>query len=276
MVIASSVCNGCPAGVTLKPLANNPGVLFAMVSSPPVLLMTRPQPAGRHFADTLAPGLRAGLTVCLSPLIGIAPRRDPVEIGDARGLIFTSANGVRAAAGLIGGRDLPSYCVGDATAQAARAAGWDKAQATGADADALVAALLRDPPPGPLLHLRGAHARGDAAGRLAAGGLPARAVTVYDQPALTLTDAARAHLAGRAPVLVPLFSPRSARLFAAQHGGAAPLYLQAMSPAVAAELRGLPAEALEIAEAPTGAAMRLLVERRLTGLRRVEGDRGPQ
>lgn len=247
-----------------------------MASQPLILLLTRPAEASQRFAQGLAPETQARVTLCVSPLIGIAPRTEPVDPGLARGLVFSSVNGVRAAAGLMAARDLPCFCVGAATARAAREAGWTVAREAEADADALVAALLRDPPEGPLLHLRGVHARGDIAGRLTAGGLRTDATVVYDQPELTLTDAARDHLAGSHPVIVPLFSPRSASLFAAQHAGPAPLYVQAMSPAVAREVERLNVREMTVAKAPTGAEMRKLVESCVDGLDRVEGDRGPQ
>ena len=60
-------------------------------------------------------------------------------------------------------------------------------------------------------------------------------ITVYDQQALPLSAAGRALLRGQAPVVLPLFSPRSARLAAqAARDAAAPLWLAAISAAAAA------------------------------------------
>lgn len=54
---------------------------------------------------------------------------------------------------------------------------------------------------------------------------------------MPLTPAARAALSGSAPLLVPLFSPRSAGLMAPEIANArAPLHIAAMSPAVAEAL----------------------------------------
>ena len=128
----------------------------------------------------------------------------------------------------------PAWVVGKRTAAAARRAGHD-VRHVAADADTLVEHLRAARPPGPLIHLRGDHARGDVAGRLARAGLDAGERVVYRQDAVPLTDAALALLGGSDPVILPLFSPRSAALVAARSGRpAAPCRIVALSPAVAA------------------------------------------
>jgi hypothetical protein len=82
----------------------------------------------------------------------------------------------------------------------------------GACADALVARLGGTARPA-LVHLRGRHQRGDVAERLGPRATIRAAHVVYDQVALP----ARRGLcrgAGARPLIVPLFSPRSADLFA--------------------------------------------------------------
>lgn len=60
-------------------------------------------------------------------------------------------------------------------------------------------------------------------------------MVVYDQLSQPLSDAARQALAGMAPVILPLFSPRSARILSEQVTQArAPLWLVPISPAAAA------------------------------------------
>jgi uroporphyrinogen-III synthase len=100
------------------------------------------------------------------------------------------------------------------TAAAAAAAGF---AARSADGDvgalaALVAAAHR-PGAGAFLHVRGRHAAGDLAGRLAAVGVPVRAAEIYAQVPQPLASEVGAALADGAAVA--LFSPRSAALFAA-------------------------------------------------------------
>lgn len=237
--------------------------------------MTRPQEAGERFVAQLPPNLRARLTPVYSPLIGIEPTATAIEPGDARGLIFTSSNGVMVAAGLTGRRDLPCYCVGERTARAAQQAGW-QAECSGSNAESLIATLHRTRPDGPLLHLRGRHGRGNVAARLSALNCPTHAQVIYDQPLLPLSDAALRILAGPAPVIVPLFSPRTARQFADLVTGAALLYLAALSQAVADQVNHLKYNKLSIALHPNAEALTQAVGQLADAAGRVETTKPPQ
>lgn len=238
----------------------------------PVLLMTRPLEAARRFAVALPEAVQTRLEILFSPLVEIRPIEGTPDASGARGLIFTSANGVAAAEAP---RDLPAYCVGDATAAAAAAAGY-RALACGGTADALVEHLLRLRPDGPLLHLRGTHARGDVAERLTAGGLPCTGQAVYDQVLVPLTAQARAALLAQPPVIVPLFSPRSAQHFSRLCPADARPVLLAFSDAVAEPLKTLNYKDLQICKTPTAAAMAQAVQDAAGGLARVESGSDPQ
>jgi uroporphyrinogen-III synthase len=233
----------------------------------PVLLMTRPPDAARRFAEALPEELRARLTILFSPLLDIRATGRRVEFSGVRGLIFTSANGVAAADAP---RDLPAFCVGEATAAAAARAGY-MAHACGGTADALVEHLLTTRPDAPLLHLRGAHARGDVSARLSTGGLPCSEQVVYEQALLPLTDAARTALLAQAPVIVPLFSPRSAAHFSNLCPADARPYLIALSPAVAEPLKTLNYKDLQICSEATAPAMQQAVQDAAGKLPWVEG-----
>ncbi|MCW1918968.1 uroporphyrinogen-III synthase [Rhodobacter sp. KR11] len=216
----------------------------------PLILLTRPEAQSQRFARDL------GLPCLISPLI--APRFLHPEIPAHRALILTSETGALAARGLPPCR---AYCVGDQTAATARALGFDAVSAQG-DAKALIALILTDPV-APLLHLRGCEARGDIAARLTAAGLPTAEALAYAQEERPLTAEAIAALRGTAPVLVPLFSPRSATLLAAELariGATAPLRVVAMSQAVAEAARALDSRALDpeprIAARPDALSMR--------------------
>ncbi len=172
-------------------------------------------------------------------------------------LVFTSASAVAAVAGQADFARHAAWAVGAATARAARDAGFS-CRAAGGDARALVAALAADPPRGPVLHLRGVHGRGDVAASLRALGIDAEERIVYDQVAQDLNAEAEALLQGRAPVILPLFSPRSAMLM---RGATitAPLCVVAISAAAAlAWGRGDP---VEVATTPDAAAMADAVRR---------------
>ncbi|KUF10190.1 uroporphyrinogen-III synthase [Pseudoponticoccus marisrubri] len=222
----------------------------------PVLLMTRPEPAAREVIAALrARGL--DFRAVISPLIGIAVTGPLPDTAGLRGLVITSANGVRAWCALGGPRDLPVFAVGDATARTAREAGM-VADSAGGDAAALVARLSAQRPAAPLCHLRGRHARGDVAARLSAAGIETREAVIYDQPEQPLSAEARAALDGDSPVVAPLYSPRTATLMAqmlAARPPKAPLCVAAMSETVAKPLAALHNRSLRIAARPDSDAM---------------------
>ena len=196
-----------------------------------------------------------------------------VEFGDSAGLIFSSANGVNAAALLNVDRSLPAYCVGPATTQAAQNAGWD-AQMRGATAQELVANLLKFKPRIPLFHLRGEHSRGNVAERLTESGLTTREQPIYRQQLLPLSDEASQAAEDNQPIIAPLFSPRTARHFADVWAGSAPLWLAAISEAAAEPLKTLRFERLKIADEPTPDKMQKAVKKLLNHVMRVESAPG--
>lgn len=237
------------------------------------LLMTRAKDASDRFVDALPPDLHP--RIVRSPLIGIVPVASGLDISGAKGIIFTSGNGVETASALTSRRDLPCFCVGQATTAKACATGW-LAECAGRNADELVSALIARPPQAPLVHLRGVHARGGIADRLTAAGIETHAQAIYDQPLLPLSGAAIAALAGSDPVVVPLFSPRAARHFASLAEVSAPLFLAAMSGAVADPLKTLPFRWLQVAERPDIGAMADAVAAAAWQAIRVVGGSDPQ
>ncbi|WP_417206046.1 uroporphyrinogen-III synthase [Antarctobacter sp.] len=222
----------------------------------PVLLLTRPEPASRRFAEELR-ALGRQFDPVISPLFRVDVTGPLPDASAVRGLIFTSANGVEAWQALGGRRDLPAFTVGAATARAAEAAGM-RAHSADGSADDLVAMLLTHETPAPLLHLHGRHTRGDVAQRLSQAGVSCNSAVIYDQPAQPLTEQARAALLGTVPVVVPVFSPRTGKLLA-QERAQAPLLVAAMSEAVVNALRPLHKRDLKVAERPESEAMREVV-----------------
>jgi uroporphyrinogen-III synthase len=216
-------------------------------------LLTRPAAQGERFAAALAARF-PGLPVVESPLLAPVFLRPVLPAGPFAAVAFSSETGVAAAVAL--GVALPAlaFAVGGRTAAAAEAAGF-RAVVAGGDAAALVACIAAAAP-GPVLHLHGIETRGEVAAALVARGVPAAGVAVYDQRPQSLTPVARRLLDGPDAVLVPLFSPRSAALFAAAAGGArAALQLAFLSPAVAEAAAALPAAARITARRPDAAAM---------------------
>jgi len=231
--------------------------------------MTRPRAASERFAAQLPTRIKSRVQVLYSPILEIKSLPVQVESSGVRGLIFTSANAVNAAVSLGLARDLPAFCVGPATTGTAKGLGW-KAQMVGATAEELVAYLLKHRPESPLLHLRGEYSRGNVAERLTESGLTVWEQTVYQQRLLPLTAEASAAADGKTPVIVPLFSPRSARQFADIWAGSAPLWLAAISEATAEPLYSLGYARLKIAKEPNPKKMRKAVKKLVKHAMRVE------
>ncbi|MGI3169814.1 uroporphyrinogen-III synthase [Pseudooceanicola sp. C21-150M6] len=221
----------------------------------PVILITRPQPDAGETAAILEAQL--DVPVIVSPLLGLEVLGPlPATSADDR-LIFTSANGVRAWTQLNGPRR-SAICVGATTAAFARASGLE-AEARGGTADRLVQAILADPPTGRLLHIRGEIAQGAVAQTLSRHGMDAEEQVLYRMQAQAFSAEARSVTQGAAPVIVPLYSSRSAELFAKAWGlpapGAAPLYLVCMSATVEAATAPLHAQRSVISSTPDRAGM---------------------
>jgi len=198
----------------------------------PILLLTRPQAQSVAFADQCR---AAGFTgdIVIAPILEIVGRALANALMPGTTLIFTSANGVCHASDQTDLTGFHAVAVGEATGRAARLAGLSCTVADG-HVDAVLALFGGRDVGAPLLHLRGAHATGDLVARLRRAGHRADELVVYDQIARPLTARALACLSGQNPVIVPLFSPRSARLLAeATQGATAPLHPIAISSATA-------------------------------------------
>lgn len=177
-------------------------------------LVTRPAADAEALARTLA---ELGHEAVVAPVMTIVPVTDPaIDLEGVQALAFTSANGVRAFATAEGRRDLPVLAVGDATAAAARDAGFaqvEAAEGTGED----LARLIRErisPGNGLILHGGGRHLAVDLEQVLAESGFGVRRVVLYEAEAVDrLPEPAREALATGGADGVLLFSPRSADLF---------------------------------------------------------------
>ena len=225
------------------------------------LLLTRPLQGSRAFWEALDARSRTTLDLVISPLLEIKPLG--VEIPDANTVIFSSQNGVAHAPH---GQGRVAYCIGEITTAKAQHAGWD-ARCMGSDADGLVAALFRENILTPLLHLSGRHTRGNIAGRLNAHGIQTGHLAIYDQKLCDLTEDAKTVLERENPVILPLFSPRTARQLKTQDTSRAPLHIIALSPTIAQEVQSMPHASLEICKTPTRTAIYEAVQFRLRTLR---------
>jgi uroporphyrinogen-III synthase len=219
------------------------------------LLLTRPEAQSRAFAAALEAACPGRFRMVIAPLLEIVPRKEAIDTGGIAALAFTSANAVAAYAAAGADRRLPAYCVGEATADAARALGL-AARAAEGDAARLAALIARDAP-GPVLHPRGVHAAADLAGMLREAGIACRDVVAYDQRARPVTPEADALGRGGGIDILTAFSPRSGRLLAAaaRCWDLRKTRILSISAAADAALGDLAAARRIIAETPSRASM---------------------
>lgn len=237
-------------------------------------LVTRP----REDAAGLTAALVArGIEPLLEPLLSIELARDAeavlaAALPGAQAALFTSANGVRAFARVSPRRDLPAFAVGDATARAARAAGFARIESAGGDVHALAALAARrlDPAAGALIHAAASAVAGDLAGELARAGFTVRRLRLYEAVAATrLTAESHDALAARVVGAAIFFSPRTAETFvtlacaAGLQDRATSIAAVVLSPAVAAALDPLTWRRIEIAAAPNEPALLAALDRAL-------------
>ncbi|MEQ1810261.1 MAG: uroporphyrinogen-III synthase [Terricaulis sp.] len=172
--------------------------------------ITRAQPEAGRTAERVR---ARGADAIVAPLLTIVPCGYDTSTSGAQAIIFTSTNGVRAFPDARGARERLVLAVGDATANAAREAGFINVRSADGDANALVDLAKRelDPANGKLVHISGDHVGGDVSGKLRAAGFSVDWRLAYASiAAMILPDA----LLG--PLDVVLFhSTRAAETFAA-------------------------------------------------------------
>ncbi len=188
----------------------------------------------------------------------------------AQAVLFTSANGVRAFAAARAHRDLAAFAVGDATATAARDAGFADIASAGGDVTDLAALVVQrlKPRSGALVHAAASEVAGDLGGALSPMGFELRRAVLYESvPAARLSDATAAALANGTIELALFFSPRTAELFVRLAAAAGleeacrKVAAVALSPAVAARLEPLAWRAVHVAETPTLASLLAATDR---------------
>lgn len=178
------------------------------------LLLTRPRDDAEPLAEALR---RTGHEVLTEPMLEIRSRSDAaLDLDGAQAVLLTSANGARALAGATARRDLPVCAVGDATARAARAAGFVDVASADGDVAALaeLARARLDPAAGRLVHVAGSAVAGDLSAALAGAGFAVDRAVLYEaRKAAALSPACRAALRDGRLDGALFFSPRSAAAF---------------------------------------------------------------
>ncbi|XDA98257.1 uroporphyrinogen-III synthase [Sulfitobacter sp. LCG007] len=240
-----------------------------MAGAPIPIILTRPEGANEALLEQLSHRARRLLQPIISPLIRIVRLETDPDLYGVDAVIFTSSNAVRAAPE---GESRMAFCVGSATTALAAEHGWHAVEA-GKDADELVETLMLQEP-GRFVHLAGRHRRGQVAERLAGAGHDVSIAVLYEQRALELTDEALEALCRQPVPILPLFSPRTAQLFADQLREGDEFIPVALSRAVAGPVIGRGGRTIHILAAPNLHEMAKTIERIAFGLAWVEGSSG--
>ena len=207
------------------------------------VIVLRPEPGA---SETARRARERGLTAEAMPLFEIEPIPWEVPSADYDGLLLTSANAVRHGGGTLQQlRRLPVHAVGQATAEAARAAGFDVVNAGNGGVDTLLQSISPDLK---LLHVCGADRKiPDAAQRIVA-------VPVYRAIEQALDVSELRH------VVALIHSPRAGRRFAELVADRQTIAIAAISSA-AADAVGTGWTSVAAADQPTDEALLALAAR---------------
>lgn len=176
-------------------------------------------------AERTAARVRAlGAEPLLAPLLTIIPCGYNTSVEGAQALVFTSSNGVRAFPAVRDAQHLVILAVGDATAEAARTAGFQDVRSADGDVASLAALAIHDlrPDAGKLIHIGGEHLAGDLSGQLQTAGFSverrvaysAQPVHILPAPFSAKLDIVLFHSARAAEAFIALGAPHAAEMTA--------------------------------------------------------------
>ena len=212
------------------------------------VLVLRPEPGA---SATVKRAKERGLDALAIPMFEVSPVEwDVPDAASFDGLLLTSANAVRHSGEQLKElRGLPIYAVGEATAQAARDAGFDVASIGEAGVDRLLGSIEPDLK---LLHLAGEDRRAPEDARQ-----EIRSITVYRAQARDGVDVRDVD-----GCIALIHSPRAGKRFAelADSAVKASISIAAISEE-AADAAGDGWAAVEAADTPTDEALLALAER---------------
>lgn len=216
----------------------------------PILVLTRPKAAALRLLEHVEHKVGHSVPHVLSPVIQIRSVGDWPELPAGSEVILTSQ---QAARGDLTG--VVTHCVGERTAHAAQENGAI-VETVALEAEDLLRSLKALPKDRAFLHLCGSHKAVDITARLAALGRSCRDIQVYEQAAQPLSAQAQRVLEGEEPAVLPLFSPRSARLVGEGIAKPGPhLHVIGMSAAIAAAWGTATGVPCDVVKEPTGDAM---------------------
>jgi len=209
--------------------------------------ITRAEPGASRTAERLRV---LGFEPIVRPLLAIRYLSPALDLDGIDAIAFTSRNGVEAFAALTPARGLPVLTVGDATAEAARQAGFERVTSARGDVDALAALIGDVLPPGAMIgHVAAAITAGDLVSAVGPD-IAVRTIVAYEAMETGAT-------APEEFDAVLIHSPRAARALASGIASdvAARSLAVAISRAAAEPLIDLGFRAIRIADRPNDAAI---------------------
>ncbi|MCB2093329.1 MAG: uroporphyrinogen-III synthase [Rhodobacteraceae bacterium] len=199
----------------------------------PTLLLTRPFAQSQGFAAEFRARFCSDWPILIAPLARLEFHNPPFDGQDIGHVIFTSQNGVAGFSRLTPDRRFHAWCVGKKTAEAARMAGFDSTIGPGT-AEELADRIIAEGTVRRAFYPRARDIAFDLSKKLETGGIDTVELIVYRQERCPPMAEAAALLAGGSPILLPLFSRRSADIFRINYPEIrAPILLAAISPTVA-------------------------------------------
>ena len=218
------------------------------------IIVTRAEPGA---SKTVAHLEARGLNVVHAPMLTLEPLPqtelpDPTRLG---GLVFTSANGVRAFAERQKDRSLTAWCVGPATANAAREAGFSDIRESAGNAVDLANYIAKHAGPmdRPLLHVANEAATGTLKQTLKGHGFDVVFAPLYAmRPSDELPDRVSALMTEDKPAIVLVHSAKGAAAFAGLTETASPDHwkLVGISEQACTPLAAFAPERIYVADAP--------------------------
>lgn len=215
--------------------------------------VTRAEPGAAATAQRLT---ALGFAPVVAPLLAVRPIAATLNLRRDDALAFTSLAGVLRTCELTTERGFDVFAVGDATAEAARAAGFKRVYSAAGDVEALAGLILKSQRAKRIVHPGAEETAGDLVGRLRESGREALTVPLYRTEAETaLAPCVYARLEAGALSAVLIHSPKAGRLAAGllmeRPSLARGVTLIGLSAACTAPLRDLPFSRSLFAPSPT-------------------------
>lgn len=218
------------------------------MTSQPVLLLTRPDALSERVAEVVR-NVLPEVQIVVSPVMKIEAANAVPALDGYDAVIVTSQSAGRFLPDLSG---MKCYVVGAKTSEAVQSKNGEVAAMFETAKDLLDGPLVARK----ALHVRGEYAQGDIAENLNLAGIETDEAIVYRQTPAVLSEQAHQLLESEAPVVLPLYSPRSARLLAEQLDQIGPnLRAIAMSRTVADVWREKTGQNAVVLDAPTSENM---------------------